>query len=466
MTHELCCNRRTFLRGAGLTLAGVSLGTFLPPAFVQYALAGGTVGKRLLFLYLGGGCDVMNTIIPHGDPDYNATNRPTLYIPPAGAINLNGFASFHPKLQDAMSVFNAGDLAVVHRVGYPTMSLSHFDGYKIWNGGDPAHVQIGEGWLYRYVVSNAVDQGARLPVLTANGATPQLVVGKESFVNVANPDNFDYILGPPVRDKFRARWGEWFGRLGGLEPFRPLLADTGIKLLDVTDEYKSWDQANWNPKDPNNGWSLFPVDDATNPTLPGNVKKFGTDAYGFFKNLKVCALSLLESDDMNGNGTRVAGMEMGGFDTHDGQGQLTGAHPNLLSWIAYGLKSLRTVFSGAANDPRNYPAIWDDTAVVTFSEFGRTSRENGSAGTDHGQGTFSLVAGGGVNGGVYNCDGSTWEPGAMFAVDGFYLAHRTDFRALFWEVLRDHMGADPATADVVFPGYSGAGLAELNLFGA
>lgn len=464
MTHESCCNRRTFLRGAGLTLAGVGLTTLLPPAFVEYAAAAGTTGRRLLFLYMGGGCDVLNTVIPHGDPDYSATNRPTLYIPPASAIALNGFASLHPSLQDMMDVYNAGDLAIVHRVGYPAMTLSHFDGYKIWNGGDPAHKQIGDGWLYRYIVNNALQAGVPLPVVTVNGTTPQLVLGPQSFVNVANPDNFDYIMAGPVREKFRGSWREWFTALGGLETFRPVLADTGLKLADVTSEYASWDQANWNPRDPNTGWSLFPVDDATNPTLPGNVKKFTTDSYGFFKNLKICALALLESDGSPVNGTRVAGMEMGGFDTHDGQGALTGPHPNLLSWVAYGMKSLRIVLSGAALDPRNYASIWDDTAVITFSEFGRTSRENGSLGTDHGQATFSLVAGGRVNGGVYNCDASTWDPGSMFAVDGFYLSHRTDYRALYWEILRDHMGANPATVDAIFPGYTAAGLTELNLF--
>lgn len=463
-------NRRNFLRGSGMTLAGMSLSSLLPSALVDFAFGGGTDtfnAKRLLFINLFGGCDVINTVIPHGDVDYNTTNRPTLFIPRASAIDLNGFASLHPKLQDAMPVYNTGDLAIVHRVGYPNMSLSHFDGYKVWNGGDPTRVQIPDGWLYRYIHTNDVVGGAALPVLTVNGATPGLIGGNDRYVNIANPNNFNYNIPVADRTKYRNAWREQFAQLGGPEPFRPLVSQTGLQLLDVTDKYAGWDQANWNPRDPNTGNYLFPVNDQTNPldpTGPGG-KKFSFNAFSFFLNLKICALSLLEAGNAN-NGTRLAATELGGFDTHDGQGQVTGAHPELMTWIGYALRSLQIVFSGAALDNRNYPAIWQDVAVVTFSEFGRTSRENGSFGTDHGQATFSLVAGGNVNGGVYNCDNATWEPGAMFSIDGFYLSHRTDYRALFWEILRDHMGANPATVDAVFPGYSAGAYPELNLFGA
>jgi uncharacterized protein (DUF1501 family) len=466
--HENCsCSRRGFLKGSGLSLAGVGLSTMLPAAVIDYVLANESLtGKRLLFLYMGGGCDVINTVIPHGDADYNTTTRPSLYIPPQGqpngAINLNGFASFHPSLAKLMDSFNAGDLAVIHRVGYPTMSLSHFDGYKIWNGGDPGNKQILDGWLYRYVQQNAIASGAALPIVTVNGATPALLTGSERYVNIANVDSFDYIHAQPARSKFRDYWRELYAGTQGLESFRPVLSQTGVKLVDVVEQYKLWDQLNWNPKDPNTGQYLFPVDSATDSA------GFGFGAYGFFKNLRVCALSLLESDG-RGNGTRLSGMEMNGFDTHDGQGTVTtGAHPELLRWIAWGLNSLRIVFNAAeVYDPghaRSYTPIWDDVAIVTYSEFGRTSRENGSLGTDHGQATFSLVAGGSVNGGVYNCDGASWAPGSMFSVDGQYLAHVTDFRAIFWELLRDHMGANPVARDTIFPGYGAAGLTELNLF--
>ncbi len=454
-------SRRTFLRAGGLTLAGFGLTSLVPSALVDYALAAGPGTRRLVFVFLRGGNDALNMAIPHGDPDYSAAHRPTLFIPRASAIDLNGFMSLHPALVDLSPAFQAGDLAVIHRLGYEGMTRSHFDGQRIWENGDPTHPQLFDGWLARYVAASGLASNGQIPVLTAQGSTPVLLRGPQSFVNVANPDAFDYQLAASTRAKFVNAWNAHHAGLTGPEKHRPLLSSTAVELLDVLDRYRAWDQASWNPRDPNTGNHLFPVNDATNPPDPAgpNGRRFATSAYPFFLSLKICALALLESAS-----TRVTGTELGGFDTHDGQGALTGTQPALFGTLGYGLASLRTVLSGAALDNRGYGAIWDDTAVITLSEFGRTSLENASAGTDHGQATAALVAGGRVNGGVYNGDAGTWEPGVMFGVEGRDLLWRTDYRALFWELLRGHMGAAPASADSVFPRYSSLGLVEPGIF--
>jgi uncharacterized protein (DUF1501 family) len=237
-----------------------------------------------------------------------------------------------------------------------------------------------------------------------------------------------------------------------------VLSQAGVKLADTLDEYASWDQANWNPTDPNSGWSLFPVDQATND--PG----FSAGSYAFFTSLKVAALSLLESTGTN-NGTRIAGTQLTGWDLHNNQ---LARHGELLSWLAYGFRSLHIVLSGVANNDRGYTPIWDDTVVVTLSEFGRTTLENGSDGTDHAKASCLFAAGGTVNGGVYNCDSGSWPAGVMLGVDGRYLAHETDYRSIFWEILRDHMGAATGSVDAVFPNYTGLGLGsgELGFIGA
>jgi len=272
---------------------------------------------------------------------------------------------------------------------------------------------------------------------------------------VANPDDFDFLDGPPKRDKYAAAWGNRYANLSGLEPYRPLLSDAGLKLIDTLDTYRAWDQANWNPRDPDSGDFLFPVSDATNPPDASTATglKFPVDSYEFFKSLKLCALSLLED-----SGTRIAGTELNGWDLHDAQGTLAGDHADLLSWLAYGIRSLRIVLSGVALDDRGYPSIWTDTIVTTMSEFGRTSKENGSAGTDHANASCMFIAAGSVNAGVYNCDAATWSPGVMFGINGRYLLERTDYRAVFWEILRDHMNADPAMVEEIFPGYQSLGL--------
>lgn len=453
-------SRRSFLRGCGLTLTGFGVTSLLPTPLIRHAMAASPANsnRRMLFIFLRGGNDGINAVIPHGDSQYNATLRPTLYIPPAEAIDLNGFASFHPALGDMMDVYNAGELAVVHRLGYPNASRSHFDGQRIWENGNPSAPQLFEGWLYRYSQEATLSAGANLPVVSVQSGLPVLLRGEERFVNIANPDAFGYILANPVETaKYADSWRNVFDRLAGSDTHRPALSQTGVKLVDTLDEYDSWDQANWNPLDPVSGWSLFPVDTASNQA------GFSGASFEFFHSLKVAALSLLESDGVNNNGTRVAGTQLGGWDLHSGQGQTNGTHAELLSWLAYGFKSLRVVLSGAAVDPRNYPSIWNDTLVCTMSEFGRTTMQNGSGGTDHAAASCSWIAGGTVQGGVYNCDPGTWPAGVMLGIDGRYLLQRTDYRAVFWEILRDHMGAGTGTVDTVFPGYSTSGLGSQEL---
>ncbi len=465
------CTRRSFLRGGGLALAGFGVSSLFPEAFMRHALAmpGGS-DARLLFIFLRGGNDGLNAVIPHGDPDYNVTNRGALHIPASSAIDLNGFASLHPGLGDVMDVFNAGDLAVLHRIGFPDNSRSHFDDQRVWENGDPAQPGLFSGWLARYIVDNALSMGADLPALSVQALTPILLRGQEKYVNIANPPGFDVLpfLGEPLRSKFTTPWPVQVANLQGPDPYGPILSQTGVKLYDILAKYDAWDQANWDPKDPANPtWSLFPVSAATNPPDaggPGGLK-FSSQAYPFFNALKVLALSMLESDPLsNSNGTRVAGTELNGWDLHSAQGAVGGRHHELLSWVAYGLRSLHIVLSGAAvNEPRGYPSIWDKTIICTLSEFGRTTITNGSDGTDHAAASCMFVQGGQVNGGVYNCDPATWPAGVMFGVNNRYLLQRTDFRAVFWEILRDHMGSAPTGLEVIFPGYTSLGLGAQEL---
>jgi uncharacterized protein (DUF1501 family) len=462
-TKSCDCTRRSFLKGSGLTLAGFGLSSLFPGAVIRHAMAMTPGNKRLIFIFLRGGNDGLNAVIPHGDPDYSATNRPNLYIDPVDAIDLNGFASFHPKLNDLMEAFNSGELAVIHRVGLPNNTRSHFDDQRMWENGDAGNPQFFEGWLYRYIYEHALSQGVILPALSIQSTAPLVMRGAaEKYVNIANPNSFDYRDSDPKRSKYSDSWKSLYSGLTGPEAYRSALSDTGVRLVDTLDEYRSWDQANWDPKDPSNpDDSLFPVAAQS----PAHSRGFPSSTYSFFRSLKVCALSLLESTGSthNTNGTRVAGTQLNGFDTHNQQGQINGTQANLLEYLAYGLRSLRIVLSGAAIDTRSYPSIWNDSLVVTMSEFGRTSLENGSVGTDHAAASCLFAQGGLVSGGVYNCDPGTWPAGVMFGVNNRYLSQRTDYRSIFWEILRDHMGADPAKADIVFPGYTSLGLGSQEL---
>ncbi len=105
-------------------------------------------------------------------------------------------------------------------------------------------------------------------------------------------------------------------------------------------------------------------------------------------------------------------------------------------------------------------AEWDDVIVVTMTEFGRTSKENAGKGTDHAEASAMFIAGGGVKGGIYNCDESRWKNGDLFSENKRYLARKTDFRAVFGEIFRKHFGDDDATLEKVIPGYGEAGVSR------
>ena len=142
---------------------------------------------------------------------------------------------------------------------------------------------------------------------------------------------------------------------------------------------------------------------------------------------------------------RILGLNIGGWDTHTSQGQLYGKHRQLLEDVAMAFQAFY----------RDMQDQWDDMVIVTMTEFGRTSKENGSRGTDHAEATAMFVAGGGVKGGVYNCDSKTWKNGDMFSTKNErYLLRKTDFRAVFGEIFTDHFGNTRKQLNQVIPTYT------------
>jgi hypothetical protein len=252
-----------------------------------------------------------------------------------------------------------------------------------------------------------------------------------------------------------------------------------------TDNDTEWTNANGGQ-----GYYLFPTTDAKNggsvrPVGPANNNKrvVPTSAYnsgvtGFMNNLKAAAMILNKTDAI------IAGTELGGFDTHTNQGGATGGHANLLQQVGWAMYALRKYFLRYADK-----ATWDNTIVVTFSEFGRTSVENNDAGTDHAEAGVMYVAGGGVKGygstngnGVFGCspvDNVPWKPGprttsgatcgTMFAagfaegagtvnpVTAGYLRRSIDYRSVLGEVIRKHLGATQNQLNRIIPGYDVVG---------
>lgn len=444
------------------TALGAAASAYLSiPAFLQRAMAQGQIpsGKKLLFIFLRGGNDGLNTIIPWADAAYNQTNRPTLYILPPDQSSVdsgrmpdipdltrtvdlgNAFAGLHPGLASAGSLFNAGQLALIHRVGYPKQSRSHFDSQRYWENGIPRDNLTGSGIFYRAVVDTGLHRGRKFPAVSVQSGNPLLLRGPISMTNLSDPARFD-MAGVTATGVDKAKLLAAISAQHQI-PYpdkdnRDLLFPTGQSLKDSIDSLKSIGLEKNNFFDKDGTTRLFPIDSAS------NQKGFAASSYGFFKNLKVAAQILAHTDAV------IAGTQLGGFDTHDGQGALTGTHGSRMQWIGWGLYAVRKFLTDLD------PSIWDNTVVVTLSEFGRTTKENGNRGTDHAEAGVMFVAGGKIKGGVYQCNNSTWPTGpagAMFQVNSRYLKRSVDYRSVLGEIIRDHLGATPEQLQKIIPGY-------------
>jgi uncharacterized protein (DUF1501 family) len=476
--------RRQFLGRSGAGALGVALGSLLNvPGFLRHALAAEPAiswnGNKLLFIFLRGGNDSLNMLIPTGDPGYNSSTRPTLFIPGPTAglttsgqmpmapeadhtIDLgNGFAAVHPKMGDLAAPYNAGEVALIHRVGYPNQSRSHFDSQRYWETGRPNDNAPSDGVLYRALVETGLHQSQLLPAVSFTSTMPQIIRGDVPFVNISDPSRYD-LLG--VYAAARQNHIDAIARMHGL-PYaqkdnRDVLYPAGKRFVDSIGQIEAIDFAA-------NGRDAGGVKIAGSPFLDDDVamthlfpvstqtndKGFSSSAYSFFLTLKYSAQILSDTDAV------IAGVELGGFDTHTAQGKLTGTHGSRMQWLAWATYALRKYFQNAAIDK------WNNVAVVTLSEFGRTTVENGSTGTDHAEAGAVIVAGGAVNGGVYQCNSADpvlpWSPyvdtnnrGSMFGVSGRYLQRAVDYRSILGELVRDHMGATQPMLDRIIPGYA------------
>lgn len=446
--------RRNFLKSSGLlTWGAVTANLFTPVLFNRNLYAGTeTNNKRLIFIFQRGGNDGLNTIIPRGDAAYSATTRPTLFIPQNLAIDSgNGFAQFHPALQPFMEVYNnsaingqagPGNLAVIHRVGYSGQSRSHFDSEFYWETGMPGNDSLTEGMFYRHLDQKLNLGNISNPLVAAGLSSSQLTAlkGAKPIPNFSTAASFNLSGTPTTANRFLgdvpgapgAPNGKGLlGVYGGAHDengklYRSMVHDTGKLLGGTIDTLQT--AVSQGPYTPANG-AVYPTSDLGNK-------------------LREAAMLLKRTN------VRVLGVNVGGWDTHTGQGQVTGGHANLLGGVANSFQALY----------RDLQAMWGDVLIVTMTEFGRTSFENGSRGTDHAEACVVFAAGGSVNGGVYNCDSTTWANisgvSPMFQTQSRYLSRRTDYRAIMGEIFANYFGDGDSGLEGIMPGYNAAAAAK------
>jgi uncharacterized protein (DUF1501 family) len=502
--------RRGFLDRSFKLGLGVALSTLVDIPFVmKRALAEGSIGlngNKLLFIFLRGANDALNSVIPIQDSAYNATNRPNILIPKDGltdysvtggcdfptnpfftyakAIRLgNGFAALHPSLKYLAPVYNAGELSLIHRVGYPNQSRSHFDSQNYWENGNPNNNLVTDGIFYRTMIESGLASTAPLTGVSVQSALPLSLRGQAAaMTNLTDPTRYA-LLGIP---NTVAGGGKADNALLAADtyPFpdkrsRELLSLQYQNLTNTLNIFAGIDFTEsgtpGNPAKPGNyylddspakdgtGYYLFPTTNAKNGDFAnGNdASKYVVDtgAYSLFTNLKAAALILNNTDAV------IAGTEFSGFDTHNAQGSVTGAHANLQLRIAWAMYALRKYFLRYSNK-----ATWDNVIVITLSEFGRTTIQNASLGTDHAEAGVMFAAGGAIKGynnghstGVFGCspnDSIPWvtgQTGSMFGVNSRYLRRTVDYRSVLGEIIRKHLGATQNQLNRIIPGYANPG---------
>lgn len=400
--------RRQFVKG-GVT--AFTMGVAAPAFLSDIARAQGASRRNLVVLYLNGGNDALSTLIPYTDPFYYS-RRPTLAVPAANVLQVGSDRSgkalgLHPRLTGLRQIFNAGDLAIVQRTGYPDSSRSHLLGTDIWSTANPGNAS-GAGWLGRYLdaLPSPVD-----PLVGWSTARerPRTLEGRKVSVPVI-PSVSGYAFSSPNTGAEATHSRAAMAALASHVPVdRPHLAFVNATSMAAL---------------------------ATLDRVASVASYAGTVTYA--SNGLAQALKAVAGAIVRGIGTKVFWVEIGGFDTHAAQGtnQANGGYANLMGTLGDSLLAFY-------NDLRNQ-GLLQDTLVLQFSEFSRRITENGSQGTDHGAAGVMLAMGGGINGGLYGTGANLNPANADGSLEnnGNDVTYETDFRSVYARVLDQWLGAD------------------------
>ena len=402
----MAVTRRQFIRNG---VAAFTV-TFAAPEFLSdLARAQGTHTRNLVVLYLSGGNDALNTVVPYQDPFY-FSRRPNIFVPAGQVLQIGtdggGRAlGLHPRLTGLRSIFNDGRLAVVMRTGYPNSSRSHFEGTDIWESANPS-VPSSMGWLGRYLETVPRDA---LSGWSATRELPRALMSKSVSV-------------PAISD----------ARTYALNSPNPTNPAEGLNERAAATRIASHVPVNRAQLAFVNHEAMGAMD--TLDRVASVAAYTGTVAYNNNNALAV-ALRTVAGSIVRGTGTRVYWVTTGGFDTHSTQGnQGGGGYANLMTTVN------DAVFA-FYNDLRNQ-GLLNETMLIEFSEFSRRITENGSQGTDHGAAGIMFALGGAVRGGIYGTAPSLDPASPTLENNGGDVTFQTDFRAVYARVLENWLGAN------------------------
>jgi uncharacterized protein (DUF1501 family) len=404
-------NRRFFLHKGALAVAGTAA---MPSFLVRSVLAqtASIPGQRLVVIFQRGAADGLNVVVPYREKNYYKM-RPSIAIPENQVVDLDGFFGLHPSLAAFKPLYDQGHLAIVHACGSPDMSRSHFDAQDYMESGTPGVKGTEDGWLNRALqaedlihrCAGTCEAHTAFRALALGADVPRTLAGKIPAIAIGNVNTFQVgARGPqpgPAANAFEAMYagsGDQIFHAAGDETFE------AVKMLRAA-----------------NPGQYQPAAGAQYPN-----SEFGNSMRQIAQLLKANL------------GVEAAFTDVGGWDTHQNQGSVNGQLANRLTDFS---NSISAFWRDMGDDAANI-------TLVTMSEFGRTARENGTGGTDHGHANAMFVLGGQVKGGkVYG----RW-PGLDNDQlnEGRDLTLTTDFRQVLGEVVTRTLGAE--NLELVFPG--------------
>jgi uncharacterized protein (DUF1501 family) len=409
--------RRIFMKGGAMTVVGMAV---VPEFLARAAMAAeaGQGHKRLVVIFQRGAADGLNIVVPHGEAAYY-TLRPTIAIPRSQVIDLDGFFGLHPAMSALQPLWKAGHLAIVHAAGSPDATRSHFDAQDFMESGTPGVKTTEDGWLNRALLASAAKAQAErknevFRAVALGTSLPRILSGRAAALAVGNVNDFGVAPRNPQAQPLANTFESMYE--GSLDA---VLHGTAQETFDAVKMLKAANPANYRP--------------AAGVSYPK----------GHFADALKQTAQLVKAD----LGVQVAFTDISGWDNHVNEGAGEGQLANLLKEFSGSLAAFWMDLGPLA----------EDTVVVTMTEFGRTARENGDRGTDHGHASVMFVMGGAVRGGkMYG----HW-PG--LANEQLYeqrdLALTTDFRQVVAEAVAKQLGNPKIES--VFPGFRNPGFLQL-----
>ena len=399
-------SRRGFMKGGALALVGTSaIPAFLSRSVLAEVTTAAANKKKLVVLFQRGAVDGLNVVVPYKEKNYYAM-RPSIAIQKNQVLDLDGFFGLHPAMASFKPLYDQGHLAIIHAAGSPDMSRSHFDAQDYMESGTPGVKVTEDGWLNRALQGEMLTgKPSAFRAVALGTQVPRTLQGKVPAIAVNNLADFSVGgRGPqtsPISNAFQAMYDE---------SSDAVLHGTGQETFEAVKMLKS---ANPSKYQPANG--------ADYPKAP------------FGNSLKQVA-QLMKAN----LGVEAAFSDIGGWDTHQNQGNTDGQLANRLREFS---EAISAFWMDMGDDAENI-------TLVTMSEFGRTARQNGTGGTDHGHANVMFVLGGQVKGGkVYG----KWPGLANEQLnEGRDLAVTTDFRRVLGEAAYKTLGSK--NLELVFPG--------------